>query len=52
MEFNNSERNNVTVSDLDEKTGRYALEPSWVSLFDSINYAGFDLGSISEIEYN
>lgn len=30
--------------DLDEKTGRYALEPSWLSLFNSINYVGFAFG--------
>ncbi|KAI9148981.1 Major facilitator-type transporter ecdD [Paramyrothecium foliicola] len=30
--------------DLDENTGRYALEPSWLSLFNSINYVGFAFG--------
>ncbi|KAF5976405.1 RGT2-like protein [Fusarium bulbicola] len=28
----------------DEKTGKYVLEPSWLSLFNSLNYIGFAAG--------
>jgi hypothetical protein len=29
---------------LDPTTGRYVLEPSWLSLFNSLNYIGFAAG--------
>ncbi|PKS08488.1 hypothetical protein jhhlp_004872 [Lomentospora prolificans] len=31
---------------LDEVTGKYVLEPSWLSLFNSLNYIGFAFGVI------
>ena len=30
--------------DWDEKKGAYALEPYWLSLFNSLNYIGFAFG--------
>ncbi|ORY54698.1 general substrate transporter [Pseudomassariella vexata] len=31
---------------VDESTGKYALEPAWLSLFNSLNYIGFAAGVI------
>jgi hypothetical protein len=32
----------------DPQAGRYALEPSWLSLFNSLNYIGFAAGKVAE----
>jgi SP family sugar:H+ symporter-like MFS transporter len=32
---------------LNNQTGAYELEPSWLSLFNSLNYIGFAFGTFS-----
>ena len=33
-----------TFGDFDERTGKYALDPDWLALFNSLNYIGFAAG--------